>query len=151
MPAANDVKSIDLAGQRPRCVLAIARRRTNRVDNLGLSICFCADGLSNFEKSFQFDRGLRNHKRSTQGWKQCDFCRITNDVSIVWSVTDYSNHFRVIGIPGNDDIASLFGGSLCEMLYSRNKRTGRVDYFGRPLFKFMLNLGRNAMSANDCY
>jgi hypothetical protein len=100
----------------------------------------------------QLDRGLRNHQRCAQLRQQLHFTGIAHDVSIIRRVTNYANHFRMIRITGDYDIASLSCGSFRQVLNSRHKRARGIDNFRGAFFKFALDLRRNSVGTNygDC-
>ena len=74
---------------------------------------------------------------------------IAHDVGVVWRVTNNADHFRMIGISGDDDVTALACRAFCKMLHARNKRTGRIDYFRGALLEFVLHLRRHAVRTND--
>jgi len=150
MPPADNIKSVDFARQSARRILTVARRRANRVDDLHFVVGFRFDGFGCVEKSFQFYRRLRNNQRLCQTRQICNFRFIANDKGVFGRIAFDANHFRVVRISDDDYVTILSRRAGGEFLNFGDKRTGRVDYFRGFFAQFTFNLGRHAVSADDC-
>src|SRR6266404_1447121 len=69
---------------------------------------------------------------------------------VIGSVTNHTDHLRMIGIAGHHNITALLCRPFGEMLNSGDEGTGCVNDLGCTLFQLVLHLGRNAVRANDC-
>ena len=64
-------------------------------------------------------------------------------------VADDADHLRVVGVADHDDVASLLGGALGELLHLGHERARGVDDAVGSLLKLALHLGRDAVRADD--
>src|SRR2546425_10865731 len=148
MLAADDVENIDQSGEGASGVLSITRGRADGVDNLRLGVSFSADGFGNFQESFQLQRRLRDHQWRMQWRKFFDFAGVAYDEGVTWRITYDSDHFRMRGIAGDDNMTAFLCRTLGQSLHASYKWTGRVNNPGRALFQFGLNLRRHAVRPN---
>src|SRR2546425_56051 len=145
MLAADDVENIDQSGESASGVLSIARGRADGVDNLRLGVSFSADGFGNFQERFQLERRLRDNQRRVQRGKFFDFAGVAYDEGVIWRITYNSDHFRMLGVPGDDNMTAVLGRALGQSLHASYKGTGGIDNPGRALLQFGLNLRRHAV------
>src|SRR5437899_850706 len=119
MLAANDVENIDQSGESASGILSITRGRADGVDNLRLGVSFSADGFSNFQKCFQLQRRLRDYQRRVQRRKFFDLAGVAYDEGVIWRITYNSDHFRMRGIDGDDNITAFLGRALRRSVTAR--------------------------------
>src|SRR3989442_9392733 len=148
MLAADDVENIDQSGEGAGRVLSITRGRADGVDNLRLGVSFSADGFGNFQKCFQLQRRLRDYQGRVQRRKFFDFAGVAYDEGVVRRITYNSDHFRMGGVAGDDNMTAFLCRALRQSLHASYKWAGRVNNPGRALFQFGLNLRRHSVRAN---
>src|SRR6266571_2614248 len=136
MLATDNVENVNQPCQRARRILTIAGGRADRVHDLWLGIGFGSYGFSNFEKCLQLQSRLRNHQRLMQRWEIRDVFSIPDDESVVGRIANDADHFRMIGIAGDDYVAAILRGAFGQALNASYERAGRIDNLRGELLQF---------------
>src|SRR5438445_13555190 len=77
-----------------------------------------------------------------------DFAGVAYDEGVIRRIAHNSDHFRLRGIAGDDDMTAVLGRAFRQSLDTSYERTGGIDNPRRALLQFGLNLRRHAVRAN---